>query len=280
MDKRTNNLPSNEFEKAFFKGIKNVAKKYSVIYPYQGEDPGLYDPKSGSEYLAEKSDDFLFEIQGNYAKFKFLGSHQEYLTRIKTEIIGLFEVLPLPYGEAKYFYEDLMFFSNRILTRLNALESEKEPTEPEARQVSNLSTLPTIEEVKREALTDVLAQHGFFRLDKIKTLSEEKQMGIVELLMKEGTPYRTALFEYLGFFKTLEPLHFSTKTETNKNLAEWFWLSPDSQEFKKNRESLCKKPPEGNNNNKQKKYRAYEFKEKAEKDFQTIKNGGSPSCSP
>jgi len=69
-------------------------------------------------------------------------------------------------------------------------------------------------------LRDSLSKYGFFRLEKVKFLSGDGQVNLIELLSKNKVPYRIAMLDYLGFISHIETEYSQNKNETYAELAK------------------------------------------------------------
>jgi len=81
---------------------------------------------------------------------------------------------------------------------------------------------PQQAEMKTDKLKAELGKYGFFELSKVKQVSEPNKQSLVELISTNDLPYSIAMFEYLGFLKSLKAEHFTTDYKLFKAVAKWF----------------------------------------------------------
>jgi hypothetical protein len=72
---------------------------------------------------------------------------------------------------------------------------------------------------KSEILKEKLYQYGFFELEKVKVLSEESKVSLIELMAESSLPYQIAMFHYLGFLENLEMQYFETGNKLFEGIA-------------------------------------------------------------
>lgn len=117
---------------------------------------------------------------------------------------------------------------------------------------------------KSEILKSNLYDNGFFELPKVKSLSHDGQLKLIEMLLLNDTPYNVALFEFIGFFKFLEFEKSLSKVAIHKKTSAIFECSADT--IKGNMLSL-------NDYSKidKTRYTAHLHKEKVKTDYNSLK---------
>src|SRR5574344_942612 len=126
-----------------------------------------------------------------------------------------------------------IFKASLTVGSTNAIVEDKNPI-----SVSMLQT-------KSELLKSKLSEFGFFNLSKIKILSPDKQILLVEKMVAKGIPYTIAMFEYVEFFKHIDFEHFSKISDRNKEVADWF--NTDERSIRGNKNVLDKGTTENKN---------------------------------
>ena len=119
---------------------------------------------------------------------------------------------------------------------------------------------------KADILKEQLSQYGFFELEKVKTLSEQSKVSIIEKIAESGLPYAIAMFDYLEFIPYLEKKHFDSKYKLNREVSKWFDSDKDGRAVKGNISSLLKNTTENKD-----RYTAYKHKENVIKDYELLK---------
>lgn len=119
---------------------------------------------------------------------------------------------------------------------------------------------------KADILKEQLSQYGFFELEKVKTLSEQSKVSIIEKIAESGLPYAIAMFDYLQFIPYLEKKHFDSKYKLNREVSKWFDSDKDGRAVKGNISSLLKNTTENKG-----RYTAYKHKENVIKDYELLK---------
>lgn len=133
--------------------------------------------------------------------------------------------------------------------------------------LSNLADLKSqLVETKAEVLKEHLTQYGFFELEKIKVLSQESRVSIIQKISERGLPYAIAMFDYLQYIQYLEKNHFDSKYKLNKEVSKWFCKDKDGRAVKGNISSLLKNTTENKN-----RYTAYKHIENVIKDYEQLK---------
>lgn len=115
-------------------------------------------------------------------------------------------------------------------------------------------------------MKEQLSQYGFFELEKVKTLSEQSKVSIIEKIAESGLPYAIAMFDYLEFIPYLEKKHFDRKYKLNKEVSKWFDSDQEGRAVKGNINSLLKNSTENKD-----RYTAYKHKENVIKDYKLLK---------
>ena len=119
---------------------------------------------------------------------------------------------------------------------------------------------------KADILKEQLSQYGFFELEKVKTLSEQSKVSIIEKIAESGLPYAIAMFDYLQFIPYLEKKHFDRKYKLNREVSKWFDSDKEGRAVKGNISSLLKNTTENKD-----RYTAYKHKENVIKDYELLK---------
>lgn len=119
---------------------------------------------------------------------------------------------------------------------------------------------------KANILKEQLSQYGFFELEKVKTLSEQSKVSIIEKIAESGLPYAIAMFDYLQFIPYLEKKHFDSKYKLNREVSKWFDSDKEGRAVKGNISSLLKNTTENKD-----RYTAYKHKENVIKDYELLK---------
>lgn len=130
-----------------------------------------------------------------------------------------------------------------------------------------VKTLPPQQiKTKADLLKEQLSQYGFFELEKVKTLSEQSKVSIIEKIAESGLPYAIAMFDYLQFIPYLEKKHFDSKYKLNREISKWFDSDKEGRAVKGNISSLLKNTTENKD-----RYTAYKHKENVIKDYELLK---------
>jgi len=130
-----------------------------------------------------------------------------------------------------------------------------------------VKTLPPQQiKTKADLLKEQLSQYGFFELEKVKTLSEQSKVSIIEKIAESGLPYAIAMFDYLQFIPYLEKKHFDSKYKLNREVSKWFDSDKEGRAVKGNISSLLKNTTENKD-----RYTAYKHKENVIKDYELLK---------
>ena len=130
-----------------------------------------------------------------------------------------------------------------------------------------VKTLPPQQiKTKADLLKEQLSQYGFFELEKVKTLSEQSKVSIIEKIAESGLPYAIAMFDYLQFIPYLEKKHFDSKYKLNREISKWFDSDKEGRAVKGNISSLLKNTTENKD-----RYTAYKHKENVIKDYKLLK---------
>lgn len=129
-------------------------------------------------------------------------------------------------------------------------------------------TLNKTEQLKTKALilSESLYEYGFFKLNKLKQLSEKSQNILIQLLSDNKLPYAMAMFDYLDYFTYLEKNHFTTKYKLYIEVSKWFNSDKEGRAVKGNVNSLLKNSTENKS-----RYTAFKHKEKVIRDYEELK---------
>lgn len=131
---------------------------------------------------------------------------------------------------------------------------------------NKIQALPPQPKTKADILKEKLSQYGFFELEKVKTLSEQSRVSIIEKIAESGLPYAIAMFDYLQFIPYLEKKHFDSKYKLNREVSKWFDSDKEGRAVKGNISSLLKNTTENKD-----RYTAYKHKENVIKDYELLK---------
>lgn len=119
---------------------------------------------------------------------------------------------------------------------------------------------------KADILKEQLSQYGFFELEKVKTLSEQSKVSIIEKIAESGLPYAIAMFDYLEFIPYLEKKHFDSKYKLNREVSKWFDSDKEGRAVRGNISSLLKNTAKNKG-----RYTAYKHKENVIKYYELLK---------
>lgn len=119
---------------------------------------------------------------------------------------------------------------------------------------------------KAEILKEQLHQYGFFELEKVKVLSEQNKVLIIEKISENGIPYAIAMFDFLQFISYLEKKHFESKYKLNREVSKWFGSDIEGRAVKGNISSLLNNTTENKH-----RYTAYKHKESVIKAYEQLK---------
>lgn len=119
---------------------------------------------------------------------------------------------------------------------------------------------------KFDKLKMELGKYGFFELPKIKQLSQQNQLALIELISTKGLPYSIAMFDFLGFLNHLEKDHFQTKYRLQREVSKWFDSDKGGRAVKGNMSTLSQYSKEDKT-----KYTAHSHKETVKTDYQKLK---------
>ncbi|PIB34984.1 hypothetical protein BFP72_06045 [Reichenbachiella sp. 5M10] len=115
-------------------------------------------------------------------------------------------------------------------------------------------------------LRDKLTEHGFFNLEKVKSISEEKQGDLLKKIYEAKLPYQIAMINFLGFIDHLNKEYFPVANKRNIEIAKWLNSDKNGDSVRKNITSLV-----NNSGGTNDRYTAYKHKEQVEKDYNSIK---------
>jgi len=130
----------------------------------------------------------------------------------------------------------------------------------------DISLPPQPIKTKADILKEQLSQYGFFELEKVKTLSEQSKVSIIEKIAESGLPYAIAMFDYLQYIPYLEKKHFDSKYKLNREVSKWFDSDKEGRAVKGNISSLLKNTTENKD-----RYTAYKHEENVKKDYEQLK---------
>lgn len=161
---------------------------------------------------------------------------------------------------------------DEIQSYLDSLKNS-EVSVVQAVQSTQISTQTTSENVpinptKSITLKNCLTEYGFFELEKVKNLSEQSQLTLVDKLATKGIPFAIAMFDYLEFFKWFNSQYHNTNKKRNIEIASWF--NSNDRTIRGNIDSLLKA-----SNDKNERYTAHTHKENVKITYEQLK-GSTP----
>jgi len=121
-----------------------------------------------------------------------------------------------------------------------------------------------LEITKMELLSNHLRAYGIYDIPKIKVLSSEKQMQLIELLLINKLPYCIAMLDFLDYVKFLDKIHFKNIKSRNVEIANWF--DSNDRAVRGNINILIDYSDENNN-----RYTSNKHEESVENDYNDIK---------
>ncbi|WP_236974743.1 hypothetical protein [Membranihabitans maritimus] len=144
----------------------------------------------------------------------------------------------------------------------------KEWLKDEKEFMNNL--LPLINNIKPrqtkvEKLYESLLEHGFFELQKVKTLRKTDQEELVRKISTTGIPYMVAMFDHLGYFTYLMDNHFDSQRNMIQKISEWINQGKPSRAIKGNINVLNPKSSENRN-----RYTAHHYIDKVKNDYKNL----------
>jgi len=124
----------------------------------------------------------------------------------------------------KYYSTNYQLFIEATKTAFSFFENKNIKSDNQL----NDSISNTTESINKfELLKSNLFENGFFELSKVKSLSQDGQSKLIDLMILNDTPYSMAMLEHIGFLRYLEFEKTLTKTEIFKRLAAIFVCSKD-----------------------------------------------------
>ncbi len=123
-----------------------------------------------------------------------------------------------------------------------------------------------MEKSKSEILKENLNQYGFFKLEKVKSLSESNKVTLIEAISQNGIPYAIAMFDYLGYLKLLEKEYLTPKYKLHRKIASWFNSDKEGRAIRGNINSLLIKDTTG-----KERYTAFLHKETVKIHYEQLK---------
>lgn len=266
-------MTEKEFEKKYKEDVYLQKEIRDLIINIYGEDnlqktfklwvKGYYDTKNA------------FDVKNSHFKEKF----QHYIKKEGivlpddfSDFIGWFEdVYPgLSFIEMQRQFQDnntfIKFHDYTIRTCNNPNWTIQKEIEFLTNQKSESIPAPQPIKTKADILKEQLSQYGFFELEKVKTLSEQSKVSIIEKIAESGLPYVIAMFDYLQFIPYLEKKHFDSKYKLNREVSKWFDSDKEGRAVKGNISSLLKNTTENKD-----RYTAYKHKENVIKDYELLK---------
>jgi hypothetical protein len=158
--------------------------------------------------------------------------------------------------------QELKIKHSQLFIDFDKCTDEKQAIE----KVENNNSEPKQQPTKAEILKTELGKYGFFELEKIKALSSEKTIIIIEKIAENGIPYAVAMFDYLGFISYLEINYFRTQYELIRKVSKWFNSDSEGRAIKGNINSLIIHSTEN-----KARYTAFKHKEKVSFDYEQLK---------
>lgn len=192
------------------------------------------------------------------------------------DFFNAFDMLCLDYGfDVIKIQEEngiIVWVRNIYLLTANGYHAKVKPIKsfpyqfPEQRERDIEPLPPQPIKTKADILKEQLSQYGFFELEKVKTLSEQSKVSIIEKIAESSLPYAIAMFDYLQFIPYLEKKHFDSKYKLNREVSKWFDSDKEGRAVKGNISSLLKNTTENKD-----RYTAYKHKENVIKDYELLK---------
>ena len=204
--------------------------------------------KVTEKLLTELSGDKLFKngVVKDVDKLEIDLIIQERQQELKDGYVSNAEKSDQRYRKAiKNWLNDEQNFWKKMNPYLKAQQVENEPT-------------------KAQKLTEKLKPVGFFDLDKVKSLSAEGQISLVEIIATQSIPYAIAMFNSIGFLEYLTKNHYSSKVRLFKALSKL--LETAERNIKGNINVLSSASKEN-----RKRYTAHEHQEQVQKDYEKLK---------
>ncbi len=218
------------------------------------------------------------EVKEMFFECLFTDFYWENLNKYELEKVYLFA---LDY-QSELFKPTLEYFKNRR----TKIENEEIPELPPSREeiyqnvvnlinrlkpivgteAANIEQLTPPTETKSVRLKAQLSKYGFFDLPKVKQLSEQNKLSLIELISTKGLPYNIAMFDFLQFIEFLEKKYFNSKRELNKEVSKWFDGDKEGRAVKGNISVLLKNTTENKS-----RYTAHKHKENVIKDYELLK---------
>ncbi len=124
----------------------------------------------------------------------------------------------------------------------------------------NKTTEP--EKTNGQYLSERLSKYGFFELEKVKSLSQESQFALIELLAVNKMPYNVAMLDFLGFIDQIQKKYSRTLDKRNSIISKIFDSDKDGRTIKGLINSLHK--PE------QSRYTAHLHRQTVQNDYQKL----------
>lgn len=194
---------------------------------------------------------------------------EKYLQKIKTNYhrkkhVGL---TVKGWGSVKTLYSSLVYhgviksygFYSGVVYALEGLVKEEPDFFKNFGIDGKVKQLPT----KVSILKNDILQHGFLKLDKVKTLPKPNKEKLLEIIVNNDTPYIIAMFKHLGFLQYLQDNYFKTVKERNVNISNW--LGTNERTIKGNINVLNPMSTEN-----KERYTSHNYKEIVTKDYEEL----------
>lgn len=218
---------------------------------------GTYDLKNLNIYNEATSEIVKKGTQKDY--------NSQFLVQLGT--IDILDVKPFLDYHLKKSNNKQAFFDFVKYVALSSNKEIKTVIKDWIKQQPNIEPLPPQPiKTKTDILNEQLSKYGFFELEKVKTLSEQSKVSIIEKIAESGLPYAIAMFDYLQYISYLEKKHFDSKYKLNREVSKWFDSDKEGRAVKGNISSLLKNTTENKD-----RYTAYRHKENVIKDFEQLK---------
>jgi hypothetical protein len=119
-------------------------------------------------------------------------------------------------------------------------------------------------QTKSEKFYQKLSEHGFFDLDKVKSLSKSSQKNLFEIVSNKGIGYKIAMFDFVGFLNHLEREYFPSKNVLQKQISSWLESDKDGRTVRGHMNALVKQPDSND------RYKSYIYKEQVRKHYESL----------
>jgi len=121
------------------------------------------------------------------------------------------------------------------------------------------------EMVQIHELKTILQEHDFYKLDKVSHLDPDNRQELLKFICNNKLPYIIAMFDFLGFLSQLSKTHYPKKVDLYKKISKWLNSDKAGRAVKGNINSLSDNTAEN-----KKRYTAHQYKQKVEKDYNSL----------